>query len=161
MTVRLLCFPSKKEYKNSNTGWRREEGAAADTERKRWGGPQRERMVQITQTGRSINMEEEAFSWHGVSNLTASRISTHKHTYMLRRCLWRLAVAMLRRGCTWLRTVNTQHVIVRIRGGLWCFLLQRCSMWPQSTSFIVTEGNTEAFIIPPPPPVDPKLLTQP
>lgn len=29
------------------------------------------------------------------------------------------------------------------------FLLQWGSMWPQSTSFIVTKGNTGAFIIPP------------
>lgn len=46
-------------------------------------------------------------------------------------------------------------------GGPLMFLLQWCSMWPQSTSFIVTEGNTGAFIIPPPPPFYPKLLTQP
>lgn len=46
------------------------------------------------------------------------------------------------------RTVNTRHVNVWSSEGPFMFLLHRRSMWPQPTSFIVTEGNTEALITP-------------
>lgn len=54
-------FPSAEFFLHSCTTWRREEWVASDVgkKKKRCGGPQRKWMVQITQTGRSINMEEE------------------------------------------------------------------------------------------------------
>lgn len=62
---------------------------------------------------------------------------------------WGRTLGLLLCGNSTVSTVNTQKMTL---GGPLMFLLLRSSMWPQSTSFIVTEGNTEALIIPPPPP---------
>jgi len=53
---------------------------------------------------------------------------------------------------------HTQHQCMK-PGRPLIFLLQWCTIWPQSTSFTVTEGSFGVFVIPTPSPHYPKLLT--
>lgn len=82
--------------------------------------------------------------------LTQPVTFTPKHISRTYTPPWRLALVVLLHRCMSVRTVNTAPPCMN-PGRPLMFLLQPCSMWPQSTSFIVTEGNTGAFIIPPPP----------